>query len=146
MADEKKTETNQGQVHTNDFGTIHVDDEVVASVAAIALGEVEGVVRPQPQSNDSLFGSVTDNVAGMFGKKNQAKGVRVDYKNDGFYIILTLKVKYGYNIPDLAHEVQRRVKSAVEKMTGLRVHTVDLFVQTIVFENSNENVTGVQYA
>ena len=143
MPDEKKIETNQDQVLANEFGTIRVDDEVVQAVAAIALGEVEGVVRPQMQGTESFIGNVTDNVVGMLGKKNAIKGVRVDYKDSKFNILLTVKVRYGFSIPDEAHDIQRSVKKAVETMTGMKVRMVDVFVQSIVFEQNSESATGV---
>ena len=143
MPDEKKIETNQDQVLANEFGTIRVDDEVVQAVAAIALGEVEGVVRPQMQGTESFIGNVTDNVVGMLGKKNAINGVRVDYKDSKFNILLTVKVRYGFSIPDVAHDIQRSVKKAVETMTGMKVRMVDVFVQSIVFEQNSESATGV---
>ena len=82
----------------------------------------------------------------MLGKKPGARGVRVDYKNDGFYIIINVKVLYGYCIPDLAHEIQRKVKQDIEQMTGMKVRSVDVFIQGLDFNNSNDTVTGDQHA
>ena len=135
MPEEKKTEATQGQIHQNDFGTIRVDDDVAASVAAIALNTIE-------VAGDGFIGNVTDSFSGMLGKKPGARGVRVDYKNDGFYIIINVKVLYGYCIPDLAHEIQRKVKQDIEQMTGMKVRSVDVFIQGLDFNNSNDIATG----
>ena len=60
MPEEKKTETTQGQIHQNDFGTIRVDDEVAASVAAIALNTIEGISHTIGVAGDGFIGNVTD--------------------------------------------------------------------------------------
>lgn len=146
MPEEKKTETTQGQIHQNDFGTIRVDDGVAASVAAIALNTIEGISHTIGVAGDGFIGNVTDSFTGMLGKKPGARGVRVDYKNDGFYIIINVKVLYGYCIPDLAHEIQRKVKQDIEQMIGMKVRSVDVFIQGLDFNNSNDTVTGDQHA
>lgn len=146
MVEEKKAETSQGQVHQTDYGTIRVDDDVAASVAAIALNTIEGVSHTIGVAGDGFIGNVTDSFSGMLGKKPGAKGVRVEYKNDGFYIIINVKVMYGYCIPDLAHEIQRKVKQDIEQMTGIKVRSVDVFIQGLDFNSSNDITTGEQHA
>ncbi|MDO4281696.1 MAG: Asp23/Gls24 family envelope stress response protein [Peptococcaceae bacterium] len=146
MADEKKPEVSQGQVHNNDYGSIRVDDDVVASVAAIVLEHTKGIANVGSGAADGLIGSVTDNFSGILGKKTAVKGVRVDYKDDGFTIILNIKVRYGHCIPDLAHEIQRTVKQEVETMTGMKVRSVDVFVQGIAFDTTDDEITEEQHA
>lgn len=146
MAEEKRFENGQGQINDTEFGTIRMDDEVVASATAIAVSRMEGIVDTFSTSSDGFIGNVTDNVAGMFGMKPGTKGVRVDYKDDGFRITINVKVLFGYCIPDLANEIQRRVKREVEQMTGAKVRTVDIFVQGIDFSAESEPETGERHA
>ncbi|MEE0510038.1 MAG: Asp23/Gls24 family envelope stress response protein [Peptococcaceae bacterium] len=146
MAEEKRLENGQGQICDTDFGTIRVDDEVVASATAIAVNTIEGIAHSFGASSESFIGNMTDNFTGMLGKKSGTKGVRVDYKDDGYYIVINIKVLFGYCIPDLANEIQRRVKQDIETMTGVKVRAVDIFVQGIDFSNINETGTGDQNA
>lgn len=146
MAEEKRLENGQGQVSSTEFGTIRVDDEVVAQTAAIAVSAVEGVVDTFGTASEGFIGSVTDNFSGMLGKKSGVKGIRVDYKDGGFYLVINIKVYYGYAIPDLANDIQRKVKQEIEQMTGTKVKTVDIFVQGIDFSNITDMETGEQYA
>ncbi len=146
MAEEKRLENGQGQICSTDFGTIRVDDEVIASATAIAVHAMEGVANSFGTTSESFIGNVTDNFTGMLGKKSGTKGVRVDYKNDGYYIVINIKVLFGYCIPDLANEIQRRVKQDIEKMTGIKVRAVDIFVQGIDFNTINETGMGDQHA
>lgn len=146
MAEERRLENGQGQVNSTAFGTIRVDDEVVAQTAAIAVSRVEGVVDTFGTAGEGFIGSVTDNFSGMLGKKPGIRGVRVDYKDGGFYLVINIKVFYGYAIPDLANVIQRRVKEEVELMTGTKVKMVDIFVQGIDFSNIIGMEMGEQYA
>lgn len=146
MAEEKRLDNGQGQINSTEFGTIRVDDEVVASAAAIAVSSMEGIVDTFSATSDGFIGNMTDNVAGMFGKKSGTKGVRVDYKDGGYKIVINIRVLYGYPIPDLANEIQRRVKREVEQMTGAKVRSVDIFVLGLDFSPANEPGTGEQHA
>ncbi|MEE0434120.1 MAG: Asp23/Gls24 family envelope stress response protein [Peptococcaceae bacterium] len=146
MAEDKRLENGQGQIRSTDFGTIRVDDEVAASAAAIAVASIEGIVDTFGTANEGFIGSMTDGFSGMLGKKPGIRGVRVDYKNDGFYFVINIKVKYGYAIADLASDIQRKVKQDVEQMTGTKVRAVDIFVQDIDFSTINETDMGDQYA
>ena len=47
---------------------------------------------------------------------------------------LSLIIKYGYRIQEVAKKVQQEVKNAIETMTGLRVVEVNVFVNAIFFE------------
>ena len=143
MAEEKRTEN--GQITNTEFGTIRLDDEVVANAALIAAQSVDGVATPGA-AGEGFIGNMTDGALGMLGMKNNTKGVRVDFKNDGYNIVINIRVLYGFCIPDLAHDIQRRVKRDVEAMTGAKVRTVDIFVQGIDFNTTNETGMGEQHA
>ena len=64
MADHKDYWTTAG-----DQGAIKISEDVVASIAALAASETEGV--------SSLYSSFTKDIASFLGKKNLSKGVHV---------------------------------------------------------------------
>ena len=70
MAEEKRTEN--GQMTTTEFGTIRLDDEVVAHAAVIAAASIDGVVDSFGAASEGFIGNVTDGALGMLGKKNAA--------------------------------------------------------------------------
>ena len=105
---------------------VRISDEVVSTVAAIAATEVDGVVA----MTGNLVGGLTE----MLGRRNPQKGVRVDVGPAEAVIDLTLTVRYGVRIPEVAAKVQENVREAVERMTGLVVRAV------------NVHVTGVEVA
>ena len=67
----------------------------------------------------------------LSGKKNLAKGIKVDVTEKETKIDVNIVVEYGTRIPDVAFEIQKRVKKAVETMTGLKVSEVNIHVQGV---------------
>ena len=65
------------------------------------------------------------------GKKNLSKGIKVDVGEKDAKIDVNIIVEYGARIPEVAFEIQSRVKKAVENMTGLKVLEVNVHVQGV---------------
>lgn len=99
-------------------GQIRIADEVVAIIAGLAATEVEGV--------SSMVGNITNELVGRLGMKNLAKGVKVDITPEAVVVDMALNMEYGFNIPKTSEEVQERVKTAIENMTGLHVAEVNV--------------------
>jgi len=104
----------------NEFGTIRIADEVVATVAGLAAVEVEGV--------SSMSGGWGTDLVEKLGKKNFGKGIKVEVINDETKIDIYLVIDFGYPIPQVAADVQSEVKQAVETMTGLNVTVVNVHI------------------
>ena len=110
-----------------DTGKVNISDEVVASIAGIAAGEIDGV--------SGMAGSFAGGIAERLGaKKNPQKGVKIDITPDGATIDLYIIVEYGKRIPELAWNIQENVKNSVETMTGINVLTVNVHIEGINFE------------
>ena len=102
----------------DDFGTVKIADDVVASIAGIAATEVEGVV--------SMAGNIGNELKSKMGVKNLAKGVKVEVIGKSVKDDIALIVEYGYSIPAISQKVQEKVKSTIENMTGLTVTDVNI--------------------
>ncbi len=72
-----------------------------------------------------------DGLSEMFGKKSFSKGVKAQVTEKDAMIDLYIIVEYGCRIPDIAWEIQNKVKTAVENMTGLKVLEVNIHVQGV---------------
>ena len=83
-----------------------------------------------------MSGGITD----VFGKK-MSKGIKVDATEKNIKIDANIIVEYGVRIPDIAFEIQNRVKKAVESMTGLNVVEVNVHVQGV---NLQEDTTTIE--
>ena len=94
-------------------GTVKISDEVVAIIAGLATTEVKGVA--------GMSGGIVGGLADFVGKKSPAKWVKVDVGDQEVTVDVYVIVEFGVRIPDVAHEIQRKVKKAIEDMTGLTV-------------------------
>ncbi len=117
-------ELEQGVV--NELGSIKITEEVVAIIAGIAATEVPGVA--------GMSGGIAGGIAEMLGRKNLSKGVKVEVGEKEAAIDLYIVVEYGCRIPDVAWEIQEKVKKSVETMTGLNVVEVNIHVQGVNIE------------
>jgi len=111
------------------LGDIKIENSVVATIAAIAAQEIEGIV--------SLTGKFS--LGEMLGRKEADKGVKVEIEeNSRAAISVDVKIEYGRNMYDAAHELQRKVKDSVEQMTGLEVEKVNVRINGIIMRDKKE--------
>jgi len=122
----ENAEESQKDTYT-EKGNIKISGEVVATIAGIAAGEINGVA--------GMCGTIAGGIAEFLGnKKNPSKGVKVEITDESTIIDLYIVVEYGIRIPDLAWELQENVKASVESMTGLNVEKVNIHVDGVSFE------------
>ena len=114
---------NKEEFETENTG-VKISNDVVAVIAGVAVSEVEGVANMQ-----AGFASGISEV--LSGKKNRTKGIKVEVEGNTTKIDVNIIVEYGTRIPDIAFEIQNRVKKAVESMTGLVVEEVNVHVQGV---------------
>lgn len=111
------------EIKTENEG-IQISSDVVAVIAGVAVSEVQGVSG----MSGGFAGGITEVLS---GKKNLAKGIKVEINEDTAKIDVNIIVEYGSRIPDVAFEIQNRVKKSVENMTGLKVEEVNVHVQGV---------------
>lgn len=108
----------------DEHGQIVIADEVVAIIAGIAATEVKGV--------DSMYGGWSGEIISRMGIRDLAKGVSISIEDGHVSVKLSLNVRYGYSIPDVSRNVQDKVASAIESMTGLSVLDVNIRIAGVV--------------
>lgn len=108
----------------DEHGQIVIADEVVAIIAGIAATEVKGV--------DSMYGGWSGEIISRMGIRDLSKGVSISIEDGHVSVKLSLNVKYGYSIPDVSRNVQDKVASAIESMTGLSVLDVNIRIAGVV--------------
>lgn len=114
---------------SNNIGEVQIADDVVAIIAGLAATDVEGV--------SALVGNVTNEIISKLGKKNLGKGIKVEVTNNAVTVDMSLILEYGYSIPKTSEQVQEKVKSAIENMTGLTVEEVNVRISGVTMENNN---------
>lgn len=106
-----------------DLGTVRIHKNVIASIASLAVLEIEGVKR--------VGGDFKSGLLELVGKK-AALAIKVEIsKNEEVKVDIPLVVKYGYNIPEIAAKAQENVRQALEKMTNLSIKDINVAVQSI---------------
>ena len=110
---------------------IQISNDVVAVIAGVAVSEVQGVASMQ----GGFAGGIGEVLS---GKKNMAKGIKVDSEDGKVKIDVNIIVEYGTRIPDIAFEIQNRVKKSIENMTGLKVVEVNVHVQGVSIETDKK--------
>ena len=112
-------------------------NEVVAIIAGVAAGEVEGIASMCPVGGIDILGR----------NKNVTKGVKVEIGTEEASVDLYINVEYGTPIQKAAQDAQENVRKAIEEMTGLHVVRVDVHVQGVSFEREKKAVqSGLESA
>ena len=125
------------EVALENNSNIKIADDVIAVIAGAAASEVPGVA--------SMAGGFAGGISEVFsGKKNFAKGIKIEAGEKETRIDVNIIVEYGARIPDVAFEIQNRVKKAVENMTGLKVLDVNVHVQGVNTETNNVEVEKIE--
>lgn len=136
MDNEENVQENEIEIENKEgeVSTIQISDDVVSVIAGKAVAEAPGVYAMA----GGFAGGITEVLS---GKKNLSKGIKVDVGEKETKIDVNIIVEYGTRIPDVAFDIQNRVKSAVEGMTGLKVVAVNVHVQGVNTESSEEENT-----
>lgn len=112
-------ENKEYYVQSAENGSIQISEDVVASVAAMAALEVEGVC--------GLSSNLGTDLAEMLGKKSLSRGIRITTVGENtLEIECNIIVLFGQPIFELAKQVQESIKASIESVTGLKTRQVNV--------------------
>jgi uncharacterized alkaline shock family protein YloU len=106
-------------------GATRVANDVVAWITALTALQVDGVhamYRPSGQSIDRIL-----------RRRVAHRGVRVELRDDGLFIDLWIVIRAGANVAAVGAQVQRAVADAIERMLGMNLSAVNVFISEVVF-------------
>ena len=109
---------------TNQYGSVCVADNVVATIAGLAAMQCAGVVGMATQG-------AAEGLAELLRIDSLTKGIKVYTNEDSVRFELHVIIEYGVSMVAAAHNVIEAVKYAVESQTGLKVENVDVLIQGI---------------
>lgn len=121
---------NQVVIDEGVSGTIKISEDVVKIIAGLAASEVEGI--------SGMSGGIAGDIAEKLGGKNMSKGVKAEVGEKEAVIDIHVIVEYGYQIQKVANQIQAKVRSTVETMTGLKVLSVNVNVHGVSFEQETK--------
>ena len=127
MSDKQATKDNPQE---QELGNIMVSKEVVAVIAALETIKIRGVA--------GITSGYRGKLPNILSRKDLAKGVEVWMKPGEAAITIPIVTAYEVGIFKVAEEVQRRVKDAVNSMTGIKVLKVNVNVQGVKFKEETK--------
>lgn len=105
----------------NDFGTIHINENVIAKVCGMAATDCMGV----------LGLASADGISDLLKRDSIDKGVRVFAEESSVRVEMSVIVKYGVSIAAVAENIIDNVRFTIENMVGISVSRVDVIVRGI---------------
>lgn len=118
------TQRNTYIIYDNaNLGDVHISDDVLAVISAMAAMEVDGVV--------AMAGNITAEIVSKLGMKKLSKGVRVDVDENTVMIDLSIVLRMNKNIVEVSRKVQDKVKTTLENMTGMEVANVNVNISNV---------------
>ena len=98
-----------------------ISEEVIATIVANAIKDVEGVVGLSTKPGADL--------AEIIGKKNWGKGIKIAIaEDDSVTVDCNVIIAYGQSVVAVAANGQTAVVNALEAMTGVKVSAVNINV------------------
>lgn len=120
MAENKQYVT---QVQEN--GTVLISEDVITTIVAHAIEEVEGVVGLNVKPGADIIE--------MIGKKGWGKGLKITIgEEDALDVDCNINVAYGHSVVTVAKNVQDAVVNALESMAGVKIAAINVNVCGIV--------------
>ena len=120
----------------SDRGTTTIQDGVVTSIAAMAVGETDGI---DPSHGGTRLPGDTSPTVGEFvgrisGGAGRTRGISVQVGEAQAALDLTVNVLYGRPIHQVTQALRQNVIKRVENLTGLEVTEVNITVNDAAFE------------
>ena len=118
---------------TNDYGSIDISNEVIASGVGRKAVECYGIVGMASRQQ------VRDGIAEILGHENYSKGIVVREDNGVIDVDMYTIVSFGTKISEVASNVQSTVKYTLEQTLKVKVNSINIFVQGVRVNNGTKN-------
>ena len=112
----------------SDRGVTTIKDGVVAKIAGMAAGEVDGVHMGGGASRSA--GGLLE---GITGSESTTRGVSVEVGSVETAIDLKMGIDYGKNILGTVGQVRQKITERVQNITGLNVTELNVTIADVVF-------------
>jgi uncharacterized alkaline shock family protein YloU len=113
-------------------GRITIAEEVIASIARIAAEKVDGIAHAAGGAGGLMS---------IFGGEDIAPNIRTELANEQVRVELRIAAEYGYPVHEVARGVQKNVEQDIEKLAGVKVSSVDVYVKKVVPPHTHETET-----
>ena len=111
----------EGNILYNDkIGGTKISNDVISVISGMAVKEIEGV-----------YSLAEDKESEVYSNKMLTKGISIELKDEIITVYLNIIVEYGYDVNNVAREVQLKIKDALENMIGFKVASVNVNVSGV---------------
>jgi len=111
-------------------GRITIAEEVIGAIARIAAEKVDGIAHSEGSSGG---------LKSIFGGEDLAPNIKTELVEDTVRIELRIAVEYGYPVHEVAQGVQRNVQQDIERLAGVTVSGIDVYVKKVVPPHTHES-------
>jgi len=121
-----------------DLGQIEISKETIESIVSLNLADVKGVVG----SKKTIIKEITDMLIGDTDKSKlsiSSRTIKIETKNNTPLINLYIIIKYGVRIPNIAWDIQTRIKEDIKNKLGININEIDIHVEGIQFPKKTQS-------
>ena len=111
-------------------GRTAIADSVVAKIAGIACREIPGVYN-MGSGGARALGALRERLPGTTATSTASQGVNVEVGERQAAVDLDVVLDYGVPIVDVSESIRANVSNNVERMTGLEVTEVNVYVDDV---------------
>ncbi len=108
----------------NKYGTITIDEDVIAKAAGLTAIECYGVVG-------MAIVNVANGIAKLLKRESMTQGISLNIEDNAVSIDFHVILEYGVNIKTVTDNLISAVTFKVEDFTGLEVKNVNVYVEDI---------------
>lgn len=118
-------ENKQYITQIQESGCLMISEDVIATIVAHAVNEVDGVVSLNTKPNADIVE--------LIGKKSWGKGLKISIgQDDALTVDCNITVSYGQSVVAVARAVQEAVSNALTSMAGVTIAAINVNVCGIV--------------
>lgn len=105
------------------LGAIRYNEEVIKAIITMAMTEVEGIAGVESRSTGNIL-----------SRKSDSRINKISLEEKNLTVDLSISVKYGQSLQDVAKNAQSKVHEKIEAMTDLTVNAINVNVTALEIE------------
>lgn len=109
----------------NENGYIDITNDAIAGIVSLSINECYGV-RAMANRN------MSESFVQLFKRDSSRKGINLEFREGVVNIDLHIVVRHGVNMAAVGDSIIERVKYDVERMAGITVGRINVFVDSIM--------------
>lgn len=120
----------------NEYGEIRTVNELIEHLVLLKLRDIKGIVG----NKKNVFKELNDQPSHEFMEKEENQNtkdkkieIKIETKEESILIDLFIFIKYGIRIPDLAWDIQNKIKEEITREFEIDNAEINIYIQGIQF-------------